>query len=316
MLNTIKIALYLLVVFPLFVSAQIRTEEKVRFLALGDSYTIGQSVSINERWPVQLIDSLKAKGISCFDPQIIATTGWRTDNLKAAIQDANLSNSYNLVSLLIGVNNYYQGGSVSAYVPEFEELLDIAIDLAGGDKDHVFVVSIPDYGYTPFGISNQPAISAGINTFNNANKSITEGNGVTYIEITDISRLGIQQPELVAADGLHPSGKMYTQWVRRILDKITVQEVITRTHTTELWLSIKIYPNPSSTTMMIENLPVSENTFSMIFHGSSGTAALSMHFVSQTRKAQIDITDLVPGTYFYQLSGKTGVLKTGKLVRR
>lgn len=260
MLNLVRIVFLLVLVLPLIVSAQIQSEEKVRFPALGDSYTIGQSVSVTERWPVQLIDSLKAKGISCFDPQIIATTGWRTDNLKAAIQNANLSNSYNLVSLLIGVNNYYRGKSLSAYGPEFEALLNTAIALAGGNKQHVFVVSIPDYGYTPFGMNYQPSISVGIDSFNAANKSITESKGITYVEITDISRLGLQQPDLVASDGLHPSGKMYTQWVMRILDKLTIQEVITDTNTTEQYFSIKVYPNPSSTTMIIENLPDSEKT--------------------------------------------------------
>jgi lysophospholipase L1-like esterase len=316
MLNSIKIAFFLFVAVPLSANAQIQTEEKVSFLALGDSYTIGQSVSVTERWPVQLIDSLKAKGISCFEPQIIATTGWRTDNLKAAIQNANLSSSFNLVSLLIGVNNYYQGKSLSAYGPEFEELLDMAIALVGGDKQHVFVVSIPDYGYTPFGMSNQSSISAGINSFNSVNKSITESKGVTYIEITDISRLGLEQPELVASDGLHPSGKMYTQWVMRILNKITVQEIVTDTNTTEQSSSVKIYPNPSSTSMIIENLPGSERNFRITLNNGTGATALHTDFISDNRKAFVDINDLAPGTYFYQLSGKAGVLKTGKLVKR
>lgn len=315
MLNFVKITFFLVLVLPLAINAQIQTEGKVRFLALGDSYTIGQSVSITERWPVQLIDSLKAKGISCFDPQIIATTGWRTDNLKAAIQNASLSNSYNLVSLLIGVNNYYQGKSLSAYGPEFEDLLNTAIALAGGNKQHVFVISIPDYGYTPFGMSSQPSISAGIDSFNAVNKFITENKGVTYIEITDISRLGLQQPDLVASDGLHPSRKMYTQWVMRILDKLTVQGVITDTHTTEYSLSIKVYPNPSSTNMIIENLPGSEKNFRIILSSATGATALNTGFINENRKAQIDINELAPGTYFYQLSGKAGVLKTGKLVK-
>ena len=311
----LKIVFFLLFVAPFSVYAQIRTEEKVRFLALGDSYTIGQSVSIGQRWPVQLIDSLKANGISCFEPQIIATTGWRTDNLKAAIQNANLANSYNLVSLLIGVNNYYQGRSLTEYKAEFEELLNNAVELAGGNKNHVFVVSIPDYGYTPFGSTNQPAISAGIDAFNSTNKSITDSQGITYVEITDISRLGLQKPDLVASDGLHPSGKMYSLWVMRMLDAITVEEVITGTIRKEISPLIKIYPNPSSTTMIIENLPGSEKKLRRILHNSTGSSALQTGFISENRKAQIDIHDLAPGTYFYQLSGKAGVLKTGKLIK-
>ncbi len=283
-------------------------------MALGDSYTIGQSVPVSERWPAQLIDSLREKGFACFDPQIIATTGWRTDNLKAAIQNTNLTNSYNLVSLLIGVNNYYQGRSVTDYEPEFEELLNIAVTLAGGKKDHVFVVSIPDYGYTPFGVNNQPVISAGINAFNSANKSVTERMGITYVEITDISRLGLEKPDLIASDGLHPSGKMYTQWVMRILNKLNVQKTITGT-STETSSTIKIYPNPSSTYMIIENLPGSEKKFRITLNNNAGSSTLQTGFISEGRKAQIDIHELAPGTYFYQLSGKAGVLKTGKLVK-
>jgi lysophospholipase L1-like esterase len=190
---------------------------KVKFLALGDSYTIGESVSAQERWPVQLAEALRRKGIDCFDPTIIATTGWRTDDLKHAIESANLKPEYTLVSLLIGVNNYYQGKSAESYAPEFEGLLRTAIALAGGNKANVFVVSIPDYGYTPFGKDKQLAISKGIDAFNAINKSITEKMGVKYIYITDLSRRGISEPSLVADDGLHPSGKMYTEWVTRIL---------------------------------------------------------------------------------------------------
>jgi lysophospholipase L1-like esterase len=191
--------------------------EEVKLLALGDSYTIGESVLLRSRWPVQLLDSLSAKGIDCPEPRIIAKTGWRTDDLKAAILRAKLKPEYNRVSLLIGVNNYYQGKSAESYAPEFEELLKIAIDLAGGVKSNVFVLSIPDYGYTPFGMDNQERISAGIDAYNAVNKSITEKSGVRYISITDISRKGLAEPDLVASDGLHPSEKMYAEWVERIL---------------------------------------------------------------------------------------------------
>lgn len=221
-LRYVQIVYFLLAVFPL--QAQIHIEEKVKFLALGDSYTIGQSVAGSERWPVQLIDSLRVKGLSCFDPQIIATTGWRTDNLKAAIQRAKLPNDYNLVSLLIGVNNYYQAGNSKTYSKEFEELLEIAITLAGGNKDHVFVVSIPDYGYTSFGKDNQAEITIGINEFNSINKSISQNKGIAYIDITGISRQGLIDPSLVANDGLHPSGKMYTKWTNAILNNLLLHK--------------------------------------------------------------------------------------------
>lgn len=197
--------------------AQLVIEDHVRFLALGDSYTIGESVVANDRWPIQLMDSISARGLDYVECKIIAATGWRTDDLAKAIRSAKIKTAYSLVSLLIGVNNFYQGKSVTEYRPEFEALLTNAIKLAGGVKSRVFVLSIPDYGYTPFGKNNQEEISNGINEFNAANKTITEKMGVAYYDITDITRTGLAEPELVAFDGLHPSGKMYSAWVSRIL---------------------------------------------------------------------------------------------------
>jgi lysophospholipase L1-like esterase len=193
---------------------KIDTESKIKFLALGDSYTIGESVAEDQRWPVQLAAALQKKGIGVEAPQIIATTGWRTDDLKRAIVAAAPSKDNALVSLLIGVNNQYQGKTAASYAPEFEELLNMAITFAGGDKSKVFVVSIPDYGYTPFGKEKQEVISKAIDEFNAVNRSITEKYGVRYFYITDISRKGLADPELVAGDGLHPSGKMYAAWVQ------------------------------------------------------------------------------------------------------
>jgi lysophospholipase L1-like esterase len=193
-------------------SQSISKTERITFLALGDSYTIGESVPEKERWPVLLAKRLNAKGYQVEEPRIIATTGWRTDDLKNAIDKANLVNSYGLVSLLIGVNNQYQGKSVESYKPEFEELLRRAIELAGGRKDRVFVVSIPDYGYTPFGQPKQETISHAIDAFNNANREITLRYGVRYYYITELTRKGLEKPELVAPDKLHPSGAMYALW--------------------------------------------------------------------------------------------------------
>jgi lysophospholipase L1-like esterase len=192
--------------------------EKIKFLALGDSYTIGEAVDQGQRWPVQLVDQLRKKGFKCDDPKIIATTGWRTDDLKNAILKENPSKDYTLVSLLIGVNNQYQGKSSESYAPEFQELLKIAIEFAGGDKSKVFVVSIPDYGFTPFGKEKKDHITMAIDEFNSVNKKITHALGVKYFNITDISRKGFEDPELVASDGLHPSAKMYKLWVERILE--------------------------------------------------------------------------------------------------
>lgn len=198
------------------VMAQPSSKPAIKFLALGDSYTIGESVKVEDRWPEQLATEIRKNGYSVEKPHIIATTGWRTDQLKNAIADANLSPEYNLVSLLIGVNNQYQGKSLAGYAPGFEELLTTAIRLAGGKKENVFVVSIPDYGFTPFGKNKQEQISKAIDAFNAINKKITVDAGVQYVNITDISRWGLEQPELVAEDGLHPSGKMYGLWMEKI----------------------------------------------------------------------------------------------------
>lgn len=188
----------------------------IKYLALGDSYTIGESVKEAERWPEQLAALLRGKGYTIEKPTIIAKTGWRTDQLKKAIEEANLKPEYNLVSLLIGVNNQYQGKSADAYAPEFEELLKTAIRLAGGKKKNVLVVSIPDYGYTPFGKPKQEQISKALDEFNAISKKITEAAGIQYVNITDISRKGFEQPDLVADDKLHPSGVMYKLWVEKI----------------------------------------------------------------------------------------------------
>lgn len=201
---------------PALMAQTTGSETNRKFLALGDSYTIGESVAENERWPVQLADALRKKGIAIAAPHIIATTGWRTDDLKRAIVAADPARDQGLVSLLIGVNNQYQGKSAVSYAPEFEELLNMAIVFAGNNKSKVFVVSIPDYGYTPFGKEKQESISKAIDEFNAVNRSITEKYGVQYFYITDISRKGLDDPALVAQDGLHPSGKMYAEWVEII----------------------------------------------------------------------------------------------------
>ena len=193
------------------------------YLALGDSYTIGESVNESDRWPNQLMKVLSEKGYNISKPRIIATTGWRTDNLKDAILKADLKSEYDLVSLLIGVNNQYQGKSADQYAIEFEDLLKTAIQLAKRKSTNVFVVSIPDYGYTPFGLPKKESISIQIDEFNAINKRITEKYNVAYYNITDISRHGLDDPALVADDGLHPSGKMYSLWVERIMKKFILK---------------------------------------------------------------------------------------------
>lgn len=191
-----------------------------KFLTLGDSYTIGECVTEEERWPNQLAQLLIERGKEIGRPTIIATTGWRTDNLANAVRIARLNSDYDLVSLLIGVNNQYQGKSVEQFGVEFENLLKSAIALANGNRENVFVVSIPDYGFTPFGLKNKELISDSIDRFNVVSKNICEKYEIKYISITDISREGLNDPDLVANDGLHPSGKMYALWAERISESL------------------------------------------------------------------------------------------------
>jgi lysophospholipase L1-like esterase len=190
----------------------------LRFLALGDSYTIGESVAEDQRWPVQLAKRLREAGFDVADPEIIAQTGWRTDDLDRAISTANTAGPFALVSLLIGVNNQYQGRTAQAYEPEFAALLQRAIGFAGGDASRVIVLSIPDWGATPYGRSSDPAsVARQIDAFNAINRASSEKAGARYIDVTPVSRLAPQQPDLVAGDGLHPSEKMYAEWVKLAL---------------------------------------------------------------------------------------------------
>ena len=232
--------------FILFqVSAQKLTlDDPLIYLALGDSYTIGQSVPVDQRWPVQLVEALRSElGIDSASVDIIAQTGWTTGNLRSAIDNFyDESKNYNLVSLLIGVNNQYQKRPIEDYAPEFSELLDIAIQIAGGEPDRVFVVSIPDYSYTP-SHANYPGISAEINEYNRINKEETIKRGVRYFDITAISRKGLTIPGYVANDGLHPSGLQYKEWVNKI-----VYEIVNPTATGVFELS----PD-SALSYMIEN---------------------------------------------------------------
>ena len=192
----------------------------VTYLALGDSYTIGESVAEKERYPNQLAEALKEKGVNVSSLKNIARTGWTTDELRKGIDAENIeSNKYDMVSLLIGVNNQYRNRPVEQYKTEFTNLLNDAIRYANGNKKRVFVVSIPDYAYTPFG-GGQESISKGIDEYNAANRQITEAAGILYINITPISREGLKDPSLVASDKLHPSAKQYSQWTSLMLPEI------------------------------------------------------------------------------------------------
>ncbi len=192
--------------------------EKFKYLALGDSYTIGESVQVNKRFPVQLVEKLNAANLNTEPPKIVAKTGWTTDELTAGIENSNLQETYNLVTLLIGVNNQFRGRDTVEYRLQFKELLQIAIGFAEKNAKRVIVVSIPDYGVTPFATNRNPQkIGKEIDFFNNINKQETKNTGSFYINITPISREAKTDTTLIASDKLHPSGEMYKLWVEQIL---------------------------------------------------------------------------------------------------
>lgn len=192
-----------------------------RFLALGDSYTIGESVAAAGRWPNQLVRALHAKGTKVVDPEIIAKTGWTTDELSSAIDAAKPRGPYALVTLLIGVNNQYRGRDAGQYRKEFAVLLQRAVGFAGGDPKRVVVVSIPDWGVTPFAAKRDRAkIASEIDRFNAIAAEAAKRAGAHYADVTPISRRAATDATLVAPDGLHPSAAMYAQWVTVILPQV------------------------------------------------------------------------------------------------
>jgi lysophospholipase L1-like esterase len=190
------------------------TSMKIRYLALGDSYTIGESVEAAERWPNQLADFLKAGGVPT-EVTIIAKTGWTTNELWDGIQAQKINPPYDLVSLLIGVNNQYRGYDIKEYREQFTFLLNKSIEYAGGNSKRVIVLSIPDWGVTPFAHGQGgERIAREIDAFNAVNREETEKVGAYYVNVTAISREVPHDSSLVAADGLHPSGKMYLEWAK------------------------------------------------------------------------------------------------------
>ena len=192
-----------------------------RHLALGDSYTIGERVSVKNRWPNQLATLLEAEGIQA-EVTIIARTGWTVDELWKGIQTNPPEGTYDLVTLLIGVNDQYRGYPVNGYREDFRFMLGKAIEYAGGNPDHVVVLSIPDWGFTPFAATRDTAqISQQIDEFNAVNLEETRSAGAHYVDVTLISRMGMDDFDLIAEDRLHPSGKMYGIWAEKTLPVVT-----------------------------------------------------------------------------------------------
>jgi len=196
--------------------------EPITYLALGDSYTIGTGIAEDNNYPNQLTDTLTARGYTFDTTAVIATNGWTTTDLLNGIEKADPISDYDLVSLLIGVNNQYQGLDMELYETEFMELLSQAISFAGGDTSKVIVLSIPNYGVTPFGQSRNPVvIRQELEIYNSIAEEFTLDYGIPFIDVTSISELAENDSTLLAPDNLHPSAKMYAMWVHKMLTNVT-----------------------------------------------------------------------------------------------
>jgi len=190
----------------------------LRFLALGDSYTIGEAVDPADRWPVQLVARLRERSVDIDDPEIIATTGWTTDELDAGIDEAAPRGPYDLVSLLIGVNNQYRGRTEAEYRAQFRRLLVRAVGFAAGGAGRVLVLSIPDWSVTPFAReSGRSDAGDAIDRFNAIARAEAELAGAAWLDVTPSSRRAADDPALIAGDGLHPVGATYTEWAELAL---------------------------------------------------------------------------------------------------
>ena len=200
------------------------TASSARYLALGDSYTIGEGVPAAGTWPFQLAAALRARGLALADPEVIATTGWTTDELAAAIDAAAPRGPYALASLLIGVNNQYRGRPLAEYRQQFEQLLQRAVGLAAEDPRRVLVLSIPDWGVTPYAAAHgrdAAVIACEIDDFNAAARACCGDYGVAFVDITPASRAQGAEAAMLVDDGLHPSAAMYRLWVEQALPVAT-----------------------------------------------------------------------------------------------
>ncbi len=197
-------------------------EKVYKILSLGDSYTIGEGVLLQKSFPYQLVQQLRKKGFAFSAPEIIAKTGWTTEQLSAAIEDHHFLSHYHFVTLLIGVNDQYGGASVEEYKVGFENLLKKVLHIAEEKKEHVLVLSIPDYSSTPFGQAHDPEKTAKeIDLFNSVTKALSIQYKVNYIDITSLSREAQKQSGRVAEDGLHPSEEEYSLWVAELIKNIS-----------------------------------------------------------------------------------------------
>lgn len=193
-----------------------------RFLALGDSYTIGDGVDPSERWPARLAELLRAEGLDLADPEIVAKTGWTTEELDAAIETARPVGPFDLVSLLVGVNDQYSGMEIFGFRDRFASLQRRAIAFAGGAPSRVLILSIPDWGVTPFAREkgrDMSVVRDEIDDFNAIVRVEAARAGSRFVDVTPISRLASHDPSMLAADQLHPSAAMYRLWAKLALER-------------------------------------------------------------------------------------------------
>ena len=214
----LKFHLLSITCFMILFSSCKKMSLKESYLALGDNYTVGESISKKHNWPKQLVDSLKKRNIFLSEPRIIAKTGWTTDELKKAINDSSLDYPYDWVSLLIGVNNQYRGRDLDEFKLQFESLLFEAIAFSGNRKERVFVISIPDWGSMPFAKDRDPdKIAIEIDNFNQIIYEVCAFENIKFIDITPTTRMIYSNPNWIAKDSLHPSKEQYSKWVEMMI---------------------------------------------------------------------------------------------------
>jgi len=290
----------LLVISATMIGQHITIDSQVNMLALGDSYTIGESVELRERWPHQFIDELRKLGVSADYPDYIATTGWTTRRLIQWINNTlDEEKDYNLVSILIGVNNQYQSLAIEFYEPDLRNIIDKALDIVGQDTSRVFILSIPDYAFTPFG-QGRETISEEIDEYNAIKRRIAAEYGIPYIDITPISRNGLSDPSLVALDGLHPSGKQYKLWVQSIVPRLQVDLSLSANFPDfDIQDQLKVYPNPANSVLHIEYIETIDRIRVFNIMGR-----IEADLNVSNRSVAIDLSHLSPGVYTLQVQGK------------
>lgn len=290
----------LIFIFSVMVSQEITIDRQVSMLALGDSYTIGESVEISERWPHQFIDELRKLGVIADYPDYIATTGWTTRRLIQWIKNTlDEEKEYNLVSILIGVNNQYQRLDIETYEPDLRNIIDSALKIVNQDTSRVFLLSIPDYAYTPFG-EGREAISVEIDEYNAIKSTVAAEYGIAFIDITPISRNGLADPSLVALDGLHPSGKQYKLWVQSIIPRLHADVSLSGNGPSSVSMEeLTIYPNPAGSTIHIESTEAIER---IQIYNMMGKLEAEVN-VNNT-SFSINLSHLVPGAYSMQIYDK------------